>query len=147
VRDYLVVDAGSPQAQCVGQILAVVASPTIRVEPAALSRRIPTQPPSRARIVITVPVIQEITLIILILRGKPQRIGSGHGPIRSQHLPKRPILIGRANRAVRRLTSAETFPFPSNATKCVPCTESVTANKPPTPPAPCIEPDKSLPQR
>ena len=69
------------------------------------------------------------------------------GPVARRTSPKGPYSYWAEVVPSAALTSATTFPLPSNATKCAPWVESLTASSPPTPPAPCTVPLRSNPQR
>src|SRR5713226_301500 len=63
------------QAQLVEANDRTIADKTVQIDPSPFLDRVPAEPPPRARVVISVSVIEKAGLIILILGRKPERIG------------------------------------------------------------------------
>jgi len=55
---------------------------------APFSDEISTDPPAHTRIVISIPVIEQVRLAILVFGGEPEGIGLGHGAGGTEEFPE-----------------------------------------------------------
>ena len=58
----------------------IVSDKAGKIQPALLSNWVPADPPPRAGVVITAPVVKEIRLVILVFSREPEGVGLGHWP-------------------------------------------------------------------
>ena len=84
----------------------VVADKGIQIVSTGFAYSIPAQPSSDRRIVISVTVVQEIGFVVLILRGKPERVELGHWPGGTEKFSEGTINIKGGSRSIAGLCQA-----------------------------------------